>query len=71
MFKSPFSALEKMKEGKKAADVLSANKDAAEFIHKIKNFPFYPSLAECLAKAGEQEDPESLLEYLLTEKGLN
>ncbi len=71
MFKSLFSALEKLKEGKKASDVLSANKDAGLFISQIRKFPFYPVLAESIAKAGEQEDPETLLEYLLTEKGLN
>jgi len=70
MFKSLFSALEKMKEGKMASDVLSANKDAAEFISRIKSFPFYQLLSDILSREGRNEDPESLLEYLLTEKGL-
>jgi hypothetical protein len=71
MFKSLFSALEHLKEGKKVKKVLKSNKDAKEFMERMSDFAFYSELMACLDKAGEKPGLETCLEYLLTDKGLN
>ena len=71
MFKSLFSALEKLKLGKGEEEVIASNKDAAEFRERMADFAFYAELMACLDKAGLKASLENCLEFLLTEKGLN
>jgi hypothetical protein len=71
MFKSLFSALEKLKAGKSEQDVLKSNSDAAEFLERLPDFAFYAGLMERLDEASVKPGLETCLEYLLTEKGLN
>jgi hypothetical protein len=71
MFKSLFSALEKLESGKSEEDVLNSNGDAAGFYKRLHDFAFYSALMTCLEKASVKPDLKSCLEYLLTEKGLN
>lgn len=71
MFKSLFSALEDFEGGKSENEVLASNKDTKEFYDRIANFAFYEELTSAIRNNNESISLQTLLEYLLTEKGLN
>jgi hypothetical protein len=71
MFKSLFSALEDLDAGKSEDEVLTSNKDTKEFYDRIADFAFYGELTTAIRNNNEAIGLQTLLEYLLTEKGLN
>jgi hypothetical protein len=71
MFKSLFSALEDLDAGKSEDEVLTSNKDTKEFYDRIADFAFYGELTTAIRNNNEDIGLQTLLEYLLTEKGLN
>lgn len=71
MFKSLFSALEDLNAGKREDDVLVSDKDTREFYARIADFAFYDELTTVIRQNSENLGLRTLLEYLLTEKGLN
>ncbi len=71
MFKSLFAALDDLAAGKAEAEVLTTNKDAREFQERIGDFAFSAELKAAIDGAGEKTTLRSLLEFLLTSKGLH
>lgn len=71
MFKSLFEVLEETGKGIPAAQVLEKNKQAQEFAGSAADFAFYSQLSETIKKAGAQVNAETLIRFLLDEKGLN
>lgn len=73
MFKSLFSALEDMRNGKTLAEV-KADKEVALFFDRLDQFAFYDDLQELAASESQSIpgiQPQKLLELLLLENGLN
>lgn len=71
MFKALFSALEGLAAGKSEASILRDNFEVREFYGNRSSFAFDHDLKQLLEKEGQSESLQNVLEYLLTEKGLN
>lgn len=80
MFKHLFEAYELLKSESSIANILEDKgfNSVWNFFDNLKNFAFYPALKEVMSKAQldldellHQEEYLPILEYLLTEKGLN
>jgi len=71
MFKSLFSALDDLAEGKTEEEVLARYKDAREFYDRIGDFAFFGELQAAIRNAGERPVLQNLLDFLLTPRGLN
>lgn len=71
MFKALFSALEYLNAGMSEDEVLASNKDTKEFYDRIADFAFYSELTTAIRNNNETISLQTLLEYLLTENGLN
>lgn len=73
MFKSLFSALEDLRKGKTADEIMS-DKEVALFFDRLDQFAFYEDLQKLVAsknKSIEETTAQQLLEGLLLEQGLN
>jgi hypothetical protein len=71
MFKSLFAALEDLNDGKSEAFALDHHHKAKEVWERITDFAFYSELKSLIARAGVEFSFRTMLEYLLTGKGLN
>lgn len=71
MFKSLFSALEELNTGEDDRSVLAKHKAVRHFVEDIDRFAFSGELKSAIWKDGSQVGTGTLLEYLLTGKGLN
>ncbi|MFW5830855.1 MAG: DUF4301 family protein [Prolixibacteraceae bacterium] len=71
MFKKLFEALESCKNADSPEEALMKNKAAREFLENKEKFAFYNDLKNAVQQNNEEENCQNLLEYLLTEKGLN
>lgn len=73
MFKSLFSALEDLQKGASTTDVFK-DPDVSVFANQIERFAFYDDLTKLTASYNQKIEDislQTLLELLLTEKGLN
>ncbi len=70
MFKSLFQALEDF-QNKPHEDVLTSNRDAAQYVTELNKFAFAEELEKAIADGGVQPSATNKLDYLLNEKGLN
>lgn len=73
MFKSLFSALEDLQNGKEHSEVVK-DKEVAKFLEQLDQFAFYDDLKQLAAKeniAIEDVPLQKLLEWKLLEQGLN
>ncbi|MFV0521529.1 MAG: DUF4301 family protein [Mangrovibacterium sp.] len=71
MFKTLFSAKDELESGIDEQEVLSNNKDIAQFRTQIKDFAFYEDLSSIAGKPAEDLTLLEKLNFLLTENGLN
>ena len=71
MFKALFEALAECQKGATPESLYLKNPFIARFARNIKKFAFYPDLADSISKAGKEENLSNLLEFLLSESGLN
>jgi hypothetical protein len=71
MFKSLFEALSDCKHGETAENILVKSSFVAKFARNINKYAFYSDLVDVIEKAGEQLNLYNMLEFLLSEKGLN
>lgn len=71
MFKSLFAALEDLTYGDSESVVMVKHRPARVFVEQIDNFAFSGDLKSCIEKSGKKPDFRNLLEYLLTDTGLN
>jgi len=77
MFKNLFE-FSTLQTDKERANVFSTDKSIKAFFEKITEFAFYPDLVAALSESGlsveqclAKHDYSTIIEYLLTEKGLN
>lgn len=70
MFKELFGAKEKLERNESQESVLSS-KDLKQFASDIKKFAFYPELETISGKKIEELSLLEILDFVLTEKGLN
>lgn len=71
MFKALFSALEECETSKTPEEVLQKNTAVKQFVEEIEKFAFYGDLISSIESAGEKESCKNVLEFLLTDRGLN
>lgn len=69
MFKSLFSAKEKLDQGVAADEVLAKNADARQYFQELKKFAFYDDLVSAAPES--PADPKKAIDGLLTPEGLN
>ncbi|MGQ8338301.1 DUF4301 family protein [Sunxiuqinia sp. A32] len=70
MFKSLFSAKEKLEQGSDESEVLQ-DKEISYFFKNLKSFAFYDELEKIAGKPVQELSPLEVLDLVLTEKGLN
>lgn len=80
MFKTLFECRDLLRQGKTCDDLkeIKGMKDAIVFFDQLKNFAFFDALKETMTaaqvdieQAMQQRDWSSILDFLLTDKGLN
>lgn len=70
MFKSLYAAKNSLENGQPEAEVLK-EKDIKVFFDRLKDFAFYPELEKLAGKPVDQLSALEILNFVLTEKGLN
>lgn len=70
MFKHLFNALERLQAGQSKQEVLEDNELTQAFFEQLDKFAFYPELMAIIPE-DKKDDETSILEYLLTDKGLD